>query len=190
MANSNKPNGFTLIGTYSGAPINANIRTRQMTGATAIFPGDAVSIDDATGLVVPASAGSLVLGVCVGVKVDRSISSTEHPGYAAASSGAYIFVAEGPDYLYEVQEDSVGGTPLALTNIGSNGDLVAGSGSTTLGTSAQTLDTSDVIAKDASAATAQFKVVDLVNRVDNAVGNYARWVVSINEDFYRDTTGI
>jgi hypothetical protein len=189
MANSNKPNGLQLWGTISGAPVNGNIRTYQMTGATAIFPGDPVKLDDATGLVAPAAAGDELLGVCVGVKVDRSIASTEHPGYASASSAAYIFVAVGPDYLYSIQEDSAGGA-LAVTNIGSNGDVVAGSGSTTLGNSAYVLDSSDVIAKDASPASAQLRVVALDPRQDNAVGDYARWIVKINEDHFNNTTGI
>src|SRR3569623_3609908 len=107
MANVNRP-GFVLIGTISGSPINGNVRKRQMTGSTAIFPGDAVKLDDATGLVAPAAAGDTLLGVCVGPVVDRSIVSTEPPGYATASSGAYNLEAEGPDKLYELQEGASG----------------------------------------------------------------------------------
>jgi len=187
MANSNKPNGLQLVGTISGAPVNGNIRTYQMTGATAIFPGDAVKLDDATGLVAPAAAGDTLLGVCVGVKVDRSIASTEHPGYASASSAAYIQVAVGPDYLYSIQEDSAGGA-MVITNIGSNGDIVATAGDTSLGYSKYTLDSSDVIANDASPASAQLRVVDLDSVYGNAVGNYARWIVRINENHFTATS--
>ena len=189
MANSNKPNGLQLVGTLDGSPINGNIRKYQMTGSTAIFPGDAVKLDDATGLVAPAAAGDELLGVCVSVLVDRSITSTEHPGYASASSAAYVFVAVGPNYLYSIQEDSVGNT-LAVTNIGSNGDLVATAGNTTMGRSGYTLDSSDVVAKDASPASAQLRVVDLDSVQGNAVGTYARWIVRINENHFTDTTGI
>lgn len=189
MANANKPNGFTLVGTLDGSPISGGIKKYQMTGATAIFPGDAVKLDDATGFCAPAAAGDQLLGVAVSVKVDRSIASTEHPGYASASSAAYIEVAVGPNYLYEIMEDSVGGA-MVYANIGSNGDLVAGSGSTTLGNSGYMLDSSDVIANDASPTSAQLRVVGLVDRIDNAVGNYARWIVKINEDHFTNTTGI
>lgn len=189
MANSNKPNGLQLVGTLDGSPINGNVRKYQMTGATAIFPGDAVTLDDATGLVVPAAAGGLLLGVVVGVVVDRSIAATEHPGYAAASSGAYVLVAVGPDYLYSIQEDSVGGA-MVITNVGSNGDLVAGAGSTTLGNSGYVLDSSDVIANDATPASAQLRVVALDTTGENAVGNYARWLVRINEHSFTALTGV
>ena len=188
MANSNKPNGFQLVGTLSGAPVSGAIQQYTMSGATALFPGDAVTLAD-DGTVTPAAAAGLILGVCVGVKVDRSISSTEHPGYGSASSGAVVYVAVGPDYLYSVQEDSVGGAMVA-TNVGSNGDLVAGSGSTTLGTSGYVLDSSDVIAKDASAASAQFRVVALDPTSGNDVGNYARWIVRINENSFTTATGL
>lgn len=187
MANVNRP-GFVLIGTISGSPINGNLRKRQMTGATAIFPGDAVKLDDATGLVVPAAAGDTLLGVCVSVVVDRSVAATEHPGYASASSGAYILVAEGPDYLYEVQEDN-GGTALTVaTAVGSNADILAGAGNTTLGTSGHQLDRSTIT--DGAPGSAQLRIVDIVNKEDNALGDYCKWVVRINEHSHRETTGL
>lgn len=186
MANVNRP-GAVLIGTISGSPINGNLRKRQMTGSTAIFPGDFVKRDDATGLVVPAAAGDTILGVCVSVVVDRSIAATEHPGYASASSGAYILVAEGPDYLFEVQEGA-SGTALAIANIGSNVDITAGAGSTTLGTSGHLIDRTTVT--DGLPGSAQLRLVDFVNKEDNALGDYCKWVVRINEHSHRETTGL
>src|SRR3569623_1198824 len=165
MANVNRP-GFVLIGTISGSPINGNVRKRQMTGSTAIFPGDAVKLDDATGLVAPAAAGDTLIGVCVGPVVDRSIVSTEHPGYASASSGAALTVAA----------------------VGSNVDIVATAGSTTLGTSGHILDRSTVT--DGSPGSAQLRLIDVVNRVDNELGDYCKWVVRINEHSHRELTGL
>lgn len=189
MANVNRPNGLTLVGTISGAPFNGNIREYQMTGSTAIFIGDLIKRDDTTGLVAPAAAGDEVIGVCVGLRVDRAIAATESPGYAPASSGAYIQVAVGPDYIYEIQEDSVGNN-IAIANIGSNGDVVAGAGNTTTGTSGYLLDSSDVAAKDSIAASAQLRLIDFVNREGNEVGTYGRWLVVINEHALKNLTGI
>ena len=59
--------------------------------------------------------------------------------------------------------------------------MVAGSGSTTTANSGHLLDSSGVIAADASPGTAQLLVVKLSDRLDNAVGNDAKWFVRINE---------
>lgn len=186
MPNVNKK-GAVLIGTISGSPINGNLKKRQMTGATAIFPGDFVKLDDATGRVVPAAAGDTLLGVCVSVVVDNGIASTVHPGYASASSGAYLLVAEGPDYLFEIQEDP-SGTALAIANIGSNADILAGSGNTSLGSSGHELARSTVT--DGVPGSAQLRIIDKVDKVDNALGDYCKWVVRINEHSHRELTGL
>lgn len=183
MANVNRPNGLTPIGTISGAPFNNNIRRRPVAAgnATAIFQGDAMILND-DGTVSPATSTGNLLGVCVGVVVNRSISATEQPGYLPASTAGYVYVCEGPDVLYEIQEDGTT-TPMALTNIGSNGNLVyTVTGSTTTGRSGQQISSSNVIANDATPAVAQLRVHDIVQREDNAVGANARWVVRINQN--------
>lgn len=181
MANLNRPNGLTPIGTLDGSPFNGNIRVYPVAAGngTAIFQGDAIILND-DGTVSPATAGAALLGVCTGVIVNRAIAATEHPGYLPASTAGYVEVCVGTDVLYEIAEDSVGGAMVA-TNVGSNGDLVAGAGSTTTGRSGHVLDSSDVILNDATPASAQLRVIALVPRDDNAVGNYARWIVRINE---------
>jgi hypothetical protein len=179
MANVDRPNGFKLVGTISGTGINGNMRHYNVdsSNATAVFVGDAVKLE-ADGNVAPAAAGDAVLGVVVGVEVDRSIPETEHPGYIPASTAGRVKVAVGPDYLYEAQEDSVGSN-LALTDVGANVDLVAGSGSTTTGQSAHELDSSSVVS-----TTAQFRIVGLVDREDNEVGTHAKWLVRIHESHW------
>jgi len=147
--------------------------------STAVFRGDFMTLND-DGSVSPAAAGGILLGVCVGVKVDRSIAATEHPGYLPASTAGYVLVCVGPDVIYELQEDNTGG-PMVATNVGSTGDMVAGAGSTTSGVSGHLLDSSDVIAKDGTPASAQLLVIGLSQKVDNAVGNDAKWLVRINE---------
>lgn len=191
MANVDRPNGLRPIRMLDGSPYNAQVMTFPVdaSNGTAIFKGDLVVLED-DGNVAPSGAGGAVLGVCVGVSVDRDVAATEHPGYLPASTAGNVLVEIGRNVVFEIQEDSAGGA-MALTNIGSNGDVVAGAGSTTTGRSAYELDSSDVIAKDASAATAQLRVLGLNTRQDNEVGTNAKWDVIINEHQFADSgTGL
>lgn len=184
MANADRPSGMRPVSTLSGGPWQGHVRTFPVdsSNGTAIFRGDPIKLED-DGNVAPATAGDLLLGVCVGVKVDRTVAATEHPGYLPASTAGYVMVCVGPDVIYEIQEDSVGGAMVA-TNVGSNGDIAVTAGSTTTGNSKVELDSSDVIAKDASAASAQLLVLGLVDRPDNAIGTEAKWLVRINESVF------
>ena len=97
--------------------------------------------------------------------------------YHPASTVDYGFICDDPDVLYSVQEDSVGGA-IAIANAGySNGNLVAGTGSTQTGLSGWMLQSSGVASGN---ATYQVKVLGLTRGPDNAIGNYARWNVFIN----------
>jgi hypothetical protein len=189
MANTNRANGLVPVSTISGAGFGGHLRKFAVdsSNGTAIFRGDLVMIED-DGNVAPATAGSTaIIGVCMGPVVSRAVAATEHPGYLPASTAGNILVLVGRDVLYEIQEDSVGGAMVA-TNVGSVGDHVAGAGSTTTGRSGHVLDSSDVIAKDASAAAAGLYVFGLIDRPDNEVGNYARWLVKLNEIAFADGT--
>jgi len=184
MANADRPSGLRPVGTISGAPWMGHVRSFPVdsSNGTAIYRGDAVKLED-DGNIAPATAGDLLLGVCVGVEVDRTVAATEHPGYLPASTAGTIMVCVGPDVIYEIQEDSVGGAMVA-TNVGSNGDIAVTAGSTVTGNSKMELDSSDVISKDSSAATAQLLVLGLVDRPDNAIGTEAKWLVRINESVF------
>lgn len=186
MANIDRPNGLRPIRTLSGSPWSSSVMEFPVDSGngTAIFIGDLVKLED-DGNVGPAGAGGAVLGVCVGVKVDRAVVETEHPGYLPASTAGNVLIVVAKDCVYEVQEDSVGGAMVAAS-VGSNGDIAAGAGSTTTGRSAYELDSSDVIANDASAATATLRVIALSTRSDNAIGTEAKWEVIINEHQFAD----
>lgn len=181
MANVDRPNGLRPIRTLSGSPWSSSVEEFAVdsSNGTAIFIGDAIKQED-DGNVAPSGVGGAIIGVCVGVVVDRDVAATEYPGYLPASTAGNIMVVTATDVVYEVQEDSVGGAMVAI-NVGSNGDIAAGAGSTTTGRSAYELDSSDVIAKDASAATATFRVIRLSTRPDNEIGTEAKWEVKINE---------
>lgn len=186
MANVDRVNGLRPVAHRNGAPYTgaANRYYVPSSDGTAIFVGDAVksagSADsDGVPSVAQAAAGDAIRGVVVGVEpvTDESTS------YRAASTERYVFVADDPDLVFEVQEDSVGGD-LAATDVGSNADIVVGSGSTTTGTSGMELDSST-----AATTAAQLRILGLAQRADNEIGTNARWLVSINEHELTSTTG-
>lgn len=187
MANVDRPMGAIPVETLSGSPVSGAIREYAVdsSNATAIFPGDFITLE-ADGNVTPAAAGGVILGVCVGVKVDRAVAATEHPGYLPASTAGYIKVAVGPDIIYEVQEDSVGGA-LDATAVGANIDHIAGAGSTTTGRSAHELASSTLTA----AGSAGLRIIGPSKRVDNEVGSdNGKWLVRVHESHFAATNGI
>lgn len=198
MANVDRPNGARPVSTMSGSPWCGYLRLYEVdASAGSIFPGDFV-IMEADGKVAPATAGNTELvGVCVGAlehmpnKVGgvtanfMSTGALDFLKYHATGSAGLVLVVVGPDVLYEMQEDDVDGTTLAVTDIGANCDILATAGDTTSGTSRQEIDRSTVVA-----TAAQLRLVDVVDRPDNELAANSRWVVRINESHFTKTAGI
>lgn len=187
MANSDIPRGLWPVRYASGAPYNgaANRYYVPASDGTAIYLGDAVKLAgsaDADGVpdVAQAAAGDTVIGVVVGVEPVTRDSTT----YRVASTARYVFVADDPELLFSVQEDSVGGA-LAVTNVGNNFDLVVAAGSAITGYSGMELDSST-----AGTSTAQVRVVALDPKPDNEIGANAKWLVRIVEHRSRTATGV
>jgi hypothetical protein len=188
MANADVPNGLKPVRTLIGSPYNgATRRAVHAAGdSVALFIGDLVKLTgagDATDnlpVVAQAAAGNSVCGVVVGMEPDYGDLSIH---YVAASTRRIVYVAMDPNLIFEVQEDSTGGS-IAVASIGLNTDVVVGTGSTTTGTSAMELDSSDV-----GTSAGQLKLLQLAQREDNVLGNYANWEVMIAEHQLRDTVG-
>jgi len=189
MANRDIPNGLRPVGYLNGATWNGKVNKYYVpaTDGTAIFIGDAVksagsaSADGKYPDVAQAAAGDAIRGVVVGFEVDPDNINYK---YRPASTAMTLLVCDDPDAIFEIQEDSVGGA-LAVTEVGENADLVVGSGSTTTGLSGMELDSSDH-----KSATAQLRILRLVDRPDNELGTNARWQVLINEHELKSTTGV
>jgi hypothetical protein len=186
MPNVDAPNGLRPVKHLDGSPFSgtANRYFVPATDSTAIFVGDAVvsaGSADADGIptVAQASAGGNLLGVVVGIEPETD----ESLNYRAASTARYVFVADSPDVVFEIQEDSDGGA-IAATAVGNNADLVVGSGSTATGTSGMELDSSGV-----GTAAAQLRILELAQRPDNEIGTNAKWLVMLNEHERKSTTG-
>jgi len=185
MANANRPTGLSPVGTIGG-PYTGRSRLYSILAANtnAFAIGDPVVTDagggDTHGIpaVTLAAATGAIRGVVVGVfdtypgiKINNQ-SSLIRP--AAAQTGVwYVLVCDDPDTVFEVQEIGTG-TPLAVADIGLNTNLVVGTNNGFL--SGWMLDN----ATEAVTAALQCRILGLVQRADNELGAYAKWLVKIN----------
>lgn len=200
MANSDTPLGLIPIKHKNGEPYNGAVNAYYIpsTYATALFVGDPVVItgtsntteyeDNAPGTLpeinkATAAGGNYISGVIVAF---NPLADDLTKTYNAASTERIALVADDPDLVFEIQEDS-GGTALAATSVGLNADLVyTHSGSTTSGKSGAELDRSTANTTN----TLQLKILRLINRVNNDIGDSAKWEVMINLHTQRYLTGI
>lgn len=208
MANADRPFGLWPRRHRSGAPYNgaANPYFVPSTDSNAMYLGDPVVVTGTsnTSTLVPmdgnhgnayqpgtvpavqlatAGAGNDITGVIIAV--EASPDSGLKNVYRPASTEAIVWVADDPDLVFEAQEDSDGGA-LAATDVGQNVDLVSGSGSTVTGYSGWELDSSTA----GTGSTIQMRLERLVNRLDNEIGNQAKWEVSILQHSRTNKTGV
>lgn len=190
MANSNSPFGLKPVN-MNGTPWSGQGRlvAFKSSDSNNIFVGDPVAYPsgggtDAFGVpyvtIATAGTGDPILGAFIGVSNGPAGSgftvTRDLPVYRQASIANYGFVSDDPNLLFAIQEDSVGGAIAAATSAGALADLVAGTGSTVTGMSGWMLDSSTV----GTGATLQVKVIELFRGPDNALGNFAKWVIRLN----------
>lgn len=196
MANVNRPAGLKPVSYLNGSPYNGQARLYYATAtADGLFVGDPVKLSgtgDANGIpgVVEATAAAPVLGVIVGVVVAQpgvslvgtNIDLTTRS--IGASASGYVMVADDPNIVFEIQEALT--TPFAVTDIGGNCDFVVLPGATAYSDSATTT------AVDAPTTTAALtlKILGLAQRPDNAVGQYAKILVKINNHQLANSVGV
>ena len=157
MANADKPFGFKLAYTLTGGP--ASLRKYKSTAA-AIYPGDLVKKDGSGRILAITSAADNPMGVAA--------------SYGDATAGNTIYVYD--DLVNSVFEVQCDGADLADdTVIGNFYDPTVTTGDTTMLHSKQELD-SDASAQDTLA------VIGLVERPDNAWGEFAKVFVRVRVD--------
>lgn len=177
MANVDMPRGFEPVRYRDGKPYTG-ARNRYYKDASVILGiGDPVVIvtnsSDPLGgpEITRHTTGSTCSGSVVGFDIDATDLTKMH---MAAADAGYVYVADDPDLLFEVQEVS-GGTALAVTNVGQHIDAVAAiNANTTSGRSNYEIDNAAVATDNT------FRIEGLVQREGNAVGEHAKWLVSIN----------
>jgi len=183
MANVNAPEGLIPRLNSDGTAWNGATRRCYISaGATndlIVGPGDAVILDtanankDATGkypTVMRATSETEMFGVVSSVEPVTQDSTI----YRAIGEARYVNVIVDRDCVFEIQEDSVGAA-MAATAVGQNITLIVGTTPTT-GISGMMIDSSTA----ATTITHDMKVVGLVDRADNAIGDYAKWLVKFN----------
>jgi len=194
MANSDIVNGFTPVGTMSGADYHGKLRRVSFaTGdSTAAFIGDLVKLTanaDAAGttpVVAQSGVGDISVGVLVSLEPDTTDEgSLSSANYRAASTLRYGQVAFGSDVLYSIQEDSVGNS-MPITDAGLNADVIIAAGNTTTGASGMEIDSTTA----ATTNTLALRLHHVENKVGNTLGDNANWIVSLNLSDDRATTGV
>lgn len=187
MANADNATGLRPVRYLSGAPYNGAANKYYIPATdtdSAAYIGSLVKLTggaDADG--IPAvtanvSTGNPVVGVVVGVLSESSDSTI----YRENSTARYVLVADDPNLMFEVQEDSTGGA-LAATAAGATCQLTGfTTGDTATGFSGIELDSSNV--SEVSDTDDDVRIIGLVQRPDNAVGTNAKWLVRLNVHQY------
>lgn len=188
MANANRPNGFAPVSYLNGAPYNGQARRYSIAAAygTALYIGDPVISSGTSdgngvpGVVLGAATGAL-RGVIVGLSNTVGVGGNyNNPNitYRPASDPAvwYAMVADDPNIVFEVQEES-NGTQLAATEVGMNTISKVGTGN---GFISGWQIPSATGATPATTNTLQLKLLGLTLVSGNAFGAYAKWLVQIN----------
>lgn len=201
MANTNAAFGMKPVTHLDGAPYNGkvNMYLAPSGDGVAIFMGDPVKSGGTAGAagvyvngyncegmatIATVAAGNTMRGVVLGFLPLQTNLETLH---RAASTNRIALVVDSPDVVFEIQESaSTDGTAIAATAVGNNFDVVYTAGSTVTGRSAVTLDSADA----SGTATAGLRLMGLVQRPNNAIGAYAKWLVVINEHELKTTTGV
>lgn len=189
MANDDIPRGLI--------PLNlerpGQVHYYRASTSTDIYIGDPVHLAP-TGYVTIASATLMVpvLGVAVGFAgtLKRGLATNDPyfdvsdlapPTPASDTGDRWIAVADDPNLEFLIQEDT-GGTALALADVGASCDLVRRTdvGNEDTGWANIELDASTIAATTAAMMIVE-RLADLVNSdgTENAVGDYAKWVVRI-----------
>jgi hypothetical protein len=195
MANANRPSGLSPVKYLNGAPWNGQATLYSIAAgySTKLAIGDPVASSgtaDSNGVpgIVRAADTGAIRGVIVGLGTSEglianpsNLDSTVRPG-AAQPGTWYAMVVDDPNVIFEIQD--TGGT-LAAADVGLNTNLTITDAGNFV--SSVVLDAAD----KADTATLQVKLLGLSRRIDNAFGEYAKWLVLINNHELRaGTTGV
>lgn len=194
---TNAPKGLQPVRMADGSAWTGALNSYQIasTYATALYTGDPVTIltDGTLGVGV---AGSAIVGVFAGVKYTDSTGVAKFqaywPGNPGVLTGSTVeaLVIDDPNVVFTIQETNgsgAAGTPLALADRGLNANFLYTAGTAATGQSAVSLNN----ATEADTSTLNLKILQLDPTPGNAVGNFANWLVVINNHLYKGgVTGV
>ena len=145
-----------------------------------VKPAGSADTDGVMSVTGNVSTGDAVLGVIVSVEPVTHESLV----YRAASTERYVYVADDPNWVFEVQDDSDGGA-LAATAVGNTADLTGfTSGSTDTGRSSIEIDSSTITAS--GDGTEDVLIMGFKVRGDNEIAANAVLEVRLNNHFFVD----
>jgi hypothetical protein len=179
VGNVNAPMGFQPVCHANGNRyVGKGNRYYKGTAAnTRICKGDRVVITTCTDpngfpeIIKATSAASACTGVVVGFEVTPS--NLHKLCYEATDTG-YLMVEDDPSVLYRIQEDSVGGA-LTVAAVDDYIDPITNlDGDAQTGLSKLQLDSSTI------GSGSSCRIARLDNGSQNAVGDYAKWLVQMN----------
>lgn len=183
MPSTASPFGLRPVKHGRGGTIRPYARTIAAAYDTAIYAGAPVILHtDGTIRLAAAGNDEPILGVFSGVEYTESTGHRKvtnvWPGAQAGATDITAYVVEDPDVIFEIQADG----PIAITNIGNQGNLVnPGNGSTVTG-----LSTAAFNAGSAAAGNRQLSILDIAPGVDNEAGdNFTNILVTIAQHQFR-----
>ena len=199
MANVNKPSGLSPVQYLNGAPWNGQARVYSIAYDynTALYIGDPVTLSGTSdtngvpGIVLgTAGYGNAIIGAVVGIGRYESLMAnpnnlniTYYPANGDGNTNPwYAMVADDPNIIFEAQDTGTS-TAIAAGDIGNNIDLKTGTGNGFI--SGWGIDDNTIN----SGATRQMKLMGLVRTQNNAFGQYAKFLVKINNHVYGSGTG-
>lgn len=189
MPNTNAPNGFRPARHLSGGTVRLNEYKIASALASDIFMGDIVVLKSDGYLDKGAATDTNIIGVFAGCRWTDTDGTPRFERrwptgtVTKGSAEAYALVYDDPNTVFEAQCTT--GTAFTQTMIGNNADITATAGDTATGQSKHS-----IAIAGAGAATAQIRILGLIDRPDNALGDAARVECFINEHLLRVTAGI
>lgn len=201
MPNANKPSGLTPVKYLGGADWDGKVNMYYVAAnePNALFIGDPVGLsgngDPARGIpgATLGTVGATIVGVIVAVGVNPDGGPYINPNNlsvisAPATKGQpyYIAVVDDPNVIFEIQEIGTG-TFLTSADIANNANFVAGTPATGVVVSGFLLNNAGA----GTSSTLNLKLIGLARKIDNAFGQYAKWLCLINNHAFRaGITGI
>ncbi len=191
MANDDNPCGFKPMNNVGlRPPTRYRIEGSEGTPyATALYVGSPVNLSGGYVIIATAGTDNPLLGFISHFE-NRDSGFKDSGGHYPASSGDdwYVYVWDDPHTRFIAQDDGVG-TAMDLLDIGKTGNLLIGTGSTTTNLAGSELDGS-TFSGTGQAVTDQLRLIDIVDRVGNAVGINAEWVVEIHNHALRQESNV
>ena len=183
------PYGFQPIDRVDGMPYAGATRQYAIDNAADIYNGDLVIL--VGGVIFPFTGtdAGYPLGVFMGAQYTNSMGQTVQGQYypaGAANGVAYVVVDDQAAYkvvVTDAQSAVVDTTTVAA--IGSNMEVVQGTGSTTTGNSGMSL----LAGSEIDTSTFPIRVVDVVPATKTATG-YPELIVKINVTQFARATGV